>query len=87
MTEEEWRAKYYYLKEELVRLQEQHASDKIALNLQAKEYERRLEALNHEHTRLDAAQATYVSYSALFGVISIIIAILTLIFAFNRVMP
>jgi hypothetical protein len=31
-----------------------------ARDIQAKEYERRLEALNHEHMRLDAMGATYV---------------------------
>lgn len=46
-----------------------------ALRLQAREYERRLDALNHEHARIAAAQTTYVSYSVLAAVVSLIVAI------------
>lgn len=52
-----------------------HEKDMQALELQAKEYERRLDALNHEHARIAAAQSTYVSYSVLAAVISMIIAV------------
>ena len=52
-----------------------HARDQGALHLQAIEYERRLDALNHEHARIAKAQATYVSYSVLATVISICVAI------------
>ena len=52
-----------------------HEKDQLALKIQASEYERRLEALNHEHARIAKAQATYVSYSVLATVISIAIAI------------
>lgn len=47
--------------EALERLTDAHfeATDK-ARELQATEYERRLEILNHEHSRLDQVQATYV---------------------------
>ena len=36
-------------------------SDREALKLQAAEYERRLDNLNHEHARIAATQITYVS--------------------------
>ena len=52
-----------------------HEKDEEALKIQAIEYERRLDALNHEHARIAKAQATYVSYSVLVTVISICIAI------------
>ena len=41
-------------------LEEQVKSSKIGLELQAKEYERRLEILNHESERLKEMQSTYV---------------------------
>ena len=65
----EWTIKT--LKEHFEKL---HEKDKEALRLQAAEYERRLEALNHEHARIAKAQSTYVSYSVLGTVISILIA-------------
>ena len=55
-----------------------HERDQEALRLQAIEYERRLDALNHEHARIAKAQSTYVSYSVLATVVSIIIAIIAL---------
>ena len=55
-----------------------HKQDQEALRLQAIEYERRLDALNHEHARIAKAQSTYVSYSVLATVVSIITAIVAL---------
>ncbi len=52
-----------------------HEKDKEALQLQAAEYERRLENLNNEHDRIAKAQSTYVSYSVLVTVVSILIAV------------
>jgi hypothetical protein len=56
-----------------------HQKDLEALKLQAQEYERRLDALNHEHARIALAQSTYVSYSVLAAVISFVIAAAALI--------
>lgn len=56
-----------------------HEQDLDALKLQAHEYERRLNALNHEYKRIADAQATYVSYSVLGTVISLCIAVGTML--------
>ncbi len=57
-----------------------HQKDMDALRLQAIEYERRLDILNHEHERVAQAQSTYVSYSVLVTVVSIVIAIAAVIY-------
>ena len=57
-----------------------HERDVEALRLQANEYERRLDALNHEHARIAAAQSTYVSYSVLAAVLSIFLAVAAIYF-------
>lgn len=62
--------------------EEMHKRDREALQLQAEEYERRLSDLNHEHARIAAAQQTYVSYSVLATVISLIIAAAAVLIAF-----
>lgn len=46
-----------------------------ALDLQAREYERRLDILNGEHERMDRKSRTFVSYSVLAAVISMVTAI------------
>ena len=48
------------LAEESKRRDDLRAEDRRALDIQAREYERRLDALNHEHARLDKAQLAYV---------------------------
>ena len=48
--EERWKAHY-----------ERHDLEDRALHLQAEEYERRLDLLNHEHTRTREVQLTYVA--------------------------
>jgi hypothetical protein len=62
------------------RFDESRETDAKALKLQAAEYERRLQALNNEHGRIAAAQSTYVSYSVLAAVISILVAIAAIYF-------
>ena len=62
------------------RFEELRLLDARALNLQAVEYERRLEQLNNEHGRIAAAQSTYVSYSVLAAIISIVVAIAAIFF-------
>ena len=54
--------------------------DKEALRLQALEYERRLDVLNHAHAEILAAQKTYVSYSVLATIVSLVIAIAAIYF-------
>ena len=66
------------LKEEALKLQA--SSSQIALSLQAKEYERRLDQLNGEYDRIQKNQATYVSYSVLATVISIGVALAAIYF-------
>ena len=61
------------------RFEDLRASDKQALELQADEYERRLVNLNNENARIQAAQNTYVSYSVLFGIVMLLIAIAALL--------
>lgn len=49
--------------------EEQHKSDSRALRLQAGEYERRLNELNHAHQRAEEAQGKFVSLQVYEGVI------------------
>jgi len=58
-----------------------HQKDLYALELQAREYERRLDTLNSEYLEFQKAQRTYVSYYVLAGIISISLAVVTIFVA------
>lgn len=55
------------LGERLTRLEEKHSASLYALELQAKEYERRLEVLNHAHSKHESLVATFTSVEKFTG--------------------